>query len=109
MNHKEFTESVLRTARTDLPKDKQLHNILLGIAGESGEILDCFKKQLFQDHPQDSKKIMNEVGDVLFYLYWLAEVEGFTIAECMDLNKEKLQKRYPLAFSSDLSLNRVEE
>lgn len=109
MKHSEYRESVLRTARTDLNKDKQLQNILLGIAGESGEILDCFKKQLFQDHPEDKTKIMNEVGDVLFYLYWLAENQGFTIEECMFSNKAKLEKRYPVTFSPTLSLNREKE
>ena len=106
MNHNEFTESVLRTARLSFSQEKQLQNILLGIAGETGEVLDCFKKQLFQDHPIDKNKIVNEVGDVLYYLYLLAYNQGFTISECMEANREKLQKRYPVTFSPEQSINR---
>lgn len=106
MNHQEFRKSVLRTARTDMLPNQQLFNILLGLGGECGEILDCFKKELFHGHPKDRKKAIDEVGDVLFYLYWLAENQGFSIEECMLNNKEKLEKRYPVKFDPDLSINR---
>lgn len=106
MNHDEFLKSVLRTARTSFSAEKQLNNVLLGLAGETGELIDCFKKQLFQDHPQDVNKIMNEVGDILYYLYLLSHTQGFTIEHCMELNKQKLQRRYPLEFSAEQSINR---
>ena len=109
MKHNDFTNSVLRTARLELSKDHQLNNILFGLAGETGEVIDCYKKQLFQDHPVNLDKIKNEVGDVLYYLFWLAHHQGFTIEECMLKNKEKLEKRYPVSFSGDQSIYRMDE
>lgn len=106
MNHEEFMKSVLRTARLNFSPEKQLSNVLLGLTGETGELIDCYKKQLFQDHPQDLPKIMNEVGDVLYYLYLLSHTEGFSIEYCMELNKQKLLRRYPIEFSSEQSMNR---
>ena len=37
MNHEEFLQSVLRTARPNFSPEKQLNNVLLGLAGETGE------------------------------------------------------------------------
>jgi len=106
MNHDEFLKSVLRTARSNFSPEKQLNNVLLGLAGETGELIDCYKKQLFQDHPEDITKVINEVGDILYYLYLLSHTQGFTIDECMIANQAKLQRRYPVEFSPEQSLNR---
>ena len=106
MNHEEFMQSVLRTARKNFSHSEQLNNALFGLAGETGELIDCFKKQLFQGHDPDITKVINEVGDVLYYLYLLSNNQGFTIAECMEANKAKLQRRYPVEFSPEQSINR---
>jgi len=104
----EFLNSVLRTARTDLPEDKQLQNILMGIAGETGELIDCYKKQLFQGHDPDLSKVINEIGDILFYLTWLAHHQGFDLRCCMAANTAKLKKRYPVSFSTEASKERID-
>ena len=107
MNHEEFLKSVLRTARHDISPENQLNNVLFGLAGETGELIDCYKKQLFQGHPADLTKIINEVGDVLYYLFLLSHNQGFTITECMEANKAKLERRYPVNFTSEQSINRL--
>lgn len=108
MNLDEYKTSVMRTARTDLPDDMQICNILLGLSGEVGEVVDLYKKHLFQGHDIDLVKVINEVGDVLFYLTWLAEHQGFDLQCAMAANKSKLEKRYPVDFNSSNSVNRIE-
>lgn len=106
MNHSEFLESIKRTKNPSIGVEQTLINSLLGLSGETGEVLDLYKKHLYQGHDLDLTKVMNEVGDVLYYLYLLAHNQGFTIEECMLLNKQKLEKRYPDSFSAEKSIRR---
>jgi NTP pyrophosphatase (non-canonical NTP hydrolase) len=86
-----------RTRSKDMPADRQLANAALGLAGEAGEVADLVKKHLFHGVIV-AGKAKDEVGDVLFYLDWVAELYGFTLQEAADANVEKLKKRYPDGF-----------
>jgi len=76
----------------------------LGLAGESGEVADLIKKLHF--HGGFDKKgaitpsrIMEEVGDVLWYCAALLDFYGYTLADAMIANRQKLQKRHPKGFT----------
>ena len=59
---------VMRTyAGSDTSIDK-LTLAALGLAGESGEVADTIKKVLYQGHHLDILHIVEELGDVLWYL-----------------------------------------
>ena len=45
-----------------------LLNMALGLTGESGEIVDQIKKFAYQGHTLDKKEMTEELGDVLWYL-----------------------------------------
>lgn len=100
---------VAATARTDLPKEEQIANAAMGLAGEVGEVVDMLKKGLYQGHDVDEYDLMEELGDVLFYWTWLAVLQyGFDRAEIMLRNAVKLHERYPNGFDPDKSLHRKE-
>lgn len=49
-----------------------------------------------------------ELGDVLWYLFWLIDTLGYEASEVAQQNVEKLRKRYAAGFSVEASLNRVD-
>ncbi len=78
----------------------------IGIATEGGEILDAFKKNMFYGKRIDVINVIEEGGDVLWYVAVLATACGVTLEDMMRINIEKLQARYPEKFDSSRSLNR---
>lgn len=109
MTFNEFQKGVLRTASTTCMANKENMrlNAVLGMAGESGELVDLIKKEMFQGHPYDREHFIKEVGDVLFYAALAAEALDTTLEEIAIINNRKLWERYPDGFSTDRSLNRV--
>ena len=83
-------------------------NYALGFVGESAEVGDLIKKEVFHGHPVDSENIKKELGDSLHYLAGLATMYGLTLQEVAEANIEKLRKRYPQGFSVEASIKRVD-
>jgi len=106
MNLNEYQKLAQRTANPKLDKEKKLINAALGLGGESGEVQDVIKKHLAQGHALNVEKIVDEAGDVLWYLAELAEVLGTTLDEIAAHNIKKLTQRYPEGFSTERSVNR---
>lgn len=75
----------------------------LGLVGEAGEVAEKVKKHLRGDpahNPLEHDDIVarnievaKELGDVLFYLTWIAEYHGFTLRQIADMNIDKLTGR----------------
>ena len=106
MEVKEFQQNSLRTLNRELTKEQLLSNMVMGIAGESGEVADVIKKHLYQGHELDVAHLKEELGDVMFYIVNLATVLELDICEVLEDNINKLRKRYPQGFDSDRSINR---
>lgn len=99
---------VEKTCRADLPFEQQLINSALGISGESGEVADLIKKAYFQGHELDTNELIEELGDVLYYICWACNLLEIDFSELCFENMDKLNKRYPDGFSSERSINREE-
>jgi len=70
----------------------------LGLAGETGEVVDIIKKHLFHGNPLDRDKLLEELGDQLWYFQCLLEAADATFAEVAEKNDTKRRKRYPAGF-----------
>ena len=105
MTGNEYQKAALRTAG-DIAKENLLTNGVLGLCGESGEAADMVKKHLFQGHPLDTEKLAKELGDVAWYLAVTAYSIGYGLDEILQMNVEKLWKRYPEGFAEERSLHR---
>ena len=66
---------------------------------------DLLKKYLFQGHELDKEKIINELGDIAWYLAEAATALNVTLEEILIENINKLKERYPEGFDSDRSIN----
>ena len=80
----------------------------LGLAGESGELLDLFKKWIFHGKDLDENHAKKELGDVLWYCAEIAHSFGWNLDEVMEMNIDKLKARYPEGFDTELSNHRKE-
>jgi NTP pyrophosphatase (non-canonical NTP hydrolase) len=109
MQLNEYQEKALRTAGEYDSNTKMLLNGLMGLNGESGECIDLLKKFLFQGHKFNTEKMLDELGDVLWYLAISAKAIGRTLDEIAEHNVDKLLKRFPDGFSSEKSINRVDD
>lgn len=105
MKINEYQKAAMRTASTTNSKDLIL-NGSLGLCGESGEVADVVKKHLFQGHELNRDKIIKELGDVCWYIAITAEGLGVDLETVMQINIEKLMKRYPEGFEANKSINR---
>jgi len=107
MRANDYQKAALRTASTLEPKDLVL-NGALGLAGESGEVADHIKKHLFQGHALDKENLAKELGDICWYIAIMAEGLGYDLETIMQINIDKLKKRYPNGFEAKRSLHREE-
>jgi NTP pyrophosphatase (non-canonical NTP hydrolase) len=80
--------------------------LCMGLAGESGELIDLLKKHIFHGHPLDEEKVAKELGDIQWYWANMCTELGFSASAIMEANIEKLRARYPQGFSSADSLAR---
>ena len=98
-----------RTSNKDASKKDHLLNGLLGLAGEAGECCDLVKKHLFQDHREFEEKLVEELGDVLWYVAETASALGLSLNHIATYNLKKLEARYPEGFDPEKSLHRAKE
>lgn len=111
--HKEHTFK--RTFNTKGSETLDLLHCALGFSGEAGEVVDQIKKKIFyglenkleiandtiEFNEKELDKIKNEIGDTLYYLQGIASLLGLSLGECMQVNIDKLYKRFPDKFSRE--------
>lgn len=104
-----YQKETRRTRNNSLTNQELLANGALGLAGETGEVVDVIKKHLFQGHDLDKTKIVDELGDVMWYIALICDCIGFDLDFVIARNILKLRKRYPDKFSLEKSINRADE
>jgi NTP pyrophosphatase (non-canonical NTP hydrolase) len=63
---------------------------------------------MFQGHPLNREKLIDEASDCFWYLAAIASGLDIPLEEIALHNIEKLKKRYPDGFDATKSLNRSE-
>jgi NTP pyrophosphatase (non-canonical NTP hydrolase) len=79
----------------------------LGVGGEAGEVVDEVKKVAFHGHELNKEKLIEELGDVLWYVARMADSLAVPLSEVAGKNMDKLEKRYPDGFSVERSKKRI--
>ena len=83
------------------PEDAHALHMAVGIAGEVGKLLDAVKKAAIYRKLIDRSNVIEELGDLEFYMEGLREGLGITRQEVLDHNIAKLSKRYSSGSYSD--------
>lgn len=77
MTLNDYQKAAERTSG-DLTSWDKVRNGCYGLNGEAGECIDILKKTEFQGHDFDPMKMVDELGDVLWYVAQLATGLGVT-------------------------------
>jgi NTP pyrophosphatase (non-canonical NTP hydrolase) len=86
------------TNRTAIyPKDGGITYAVIGLANEAGEVLGVIKKMIRDDNSKLSEekkeKILDEVGDVLWYAARVCVELGVDVEDVLQRNHDKLEDR----------------
>lgn len=98
INHAEMVK-VLRKPAMELVQEftefkADIVHMSIGISGEAGELLDAVKKCVMYNKELDRVNVIEELGDIEFYLEGLRQILGITREETLEGNISKLGKRY---------------
>lgn len=106
MTINEYQKLAMRTSNSNMSTADHLLNGALGLTGESGEVADLVKKAFMQGHMLDAEHIAKELGDICWYIAETATAIGYDMETIMQMNIDKLLKRYPEGFDSERSQHR---
>lgn len=90
------------TSRLAIDKEARYDGYMekaLGLAGETGEVMEKVKKMIrdkdgvFSPTPEDLEELKKELGDVLWYLSALAFYNGIELDDVARANLDKLRSR----------------
>lgn len=81
----------------------------VGVAGEAGELLDAVKKNWAYNKPLDAHNVIEELGDLEFYLQAIRSHLGFTRLQILEANVAKLTKRYPTGYTDEAAAARADK
>lgn len=95
-----YQKEATRTIDDGLMLSRAATDALLGLSAETGEVCSIFQKHI-DGHPFDKDDLVNEIGDVLWFLSELCTVMGISLEECAVKNLLKLLKRYPDGYSAE--------
>ena len=108
MQLNEYQKLAERTSNPKLTPWQKMQNGCYGMCGESGECIDILKKVEFQGHEFDPNRLIDELGDVLWYVAQTAPGLGITLEDVAQGNIKKLENRYPQEFTAEQSIHRSE-
>ena len=95
MNTKEY-QAFARVGILPASEGKNLLvGFALGLAGESGEVCDAIKKREYHGRDIPTGHIIEELGDVMWYVANLCTVLNISLDVVLEQNVDKLKHRYP--------------
>lgn len=92
------------------PTKADLLHMAVGVAGEAGELLDAVKKATIYNKTIDHENMIEELGDLEFYMSRIRQIIGVTRDEVLEHNYKKLSKRYALGkYSNEQAQDRADK
>ena len=111
--HREFVRNLCKPgsviAEELTPEDCHRLHMAIGISGEAGELLDAVKKATIYRKPLDVANIVEECGDLLFYIAGMLDSIGVDIESAMSANASKLSIRYGKSYSNESAIARLDK
>lgn len=103
-----YQDLAMRTSKP-LSKDDQLLHSAMGLCSEAGELMTPVKAAEFYGKRIDNEHIIEELGDLLWFLQLGCVSRGVTLEECARRNLAKLAKRYPDKYSDFAAIARADK
>ena len=89
--------------------DMHILHMAVGVSGEAGELIDAVKKAVIYRKPLDRENVVEELGDLEFYMEGLRQGLNITREETLDANIAKLGKRYQDGYSDKAAHDRADK
>ena len=89
-----YEEFVCKLAKKMPDIKTDLVHMTLGISGEAGELTDAIKKHFIYNKELDRDNIVEELGDLEWYMAGMRQLLGISRQYVLNMNVEKLSKRY---------------
>lgn len=89
--------------------DCHVLHMLLGLSGEVGELIDGIKKNIIYGKELDMANVVEELGDIEFYLEGLRQAFGVSRSLVLEQNTAKLTKRYGERYSNQAAIDRLDK
>ena len=102
---RDYAAAARRTINPALTWEQTRNHALHGIASECGEIHGLYQKT-YQGHELIKERVMDELGDLCWFVMELCFAEGIDPQEVLEYNIHKLMTRYPDGFSTERSVHR---
>lgn len=114
MNHyeqfvAERVKSPQKIIDTLTPAKADLLHAAMGISGEAGELLDAIKKHVIYNKDLDLNNVLEELGDLEFYMAAMRQRLGVLRGEILTRNVSKLIKRYPSGYTDQAAKDRADK
>ncbi len=114
INYSHFVKALCKDGALILkemnPHTAHALHMAVGVSGEAGELLDAVKKVAIYNKPIDRANVVEELGDLEFYMQGLRDGLGITREEVLEANIAKLSKRYAsLSYSNDAAQARADK
>lgn len=96
MDVNEYQARSAETAQFNKSTNDAISISLLGLSGEVGELLTEYKKKIRDGDSYKifKEKIVEELGDILWYLSSIATYEGIELSEVLHRNLQKTSERW---------------
>ncbi|PWG00688.1 nucleoside triphosphate pyrophosphohydrolase family protein [Levilactobacillus bambusae] len=98
----EFNDYQEAANRTLYGNEQVLTNCALGLASETGQVVDLVKNYTFRGQELDQEALVSEMGDVLWYLSQVAQWADIDFDDVAQENIKRLNERYPDGYQSNL-------
>lgn len=112
-SYREFVSEKVKPADDVIPtidaRKVDLLHAACGISGEGGEVLDLIKKHVFYDKPLDRDKLVEELGDIEFYMQLMRLTLSISREDVINNNVLKLSKRYKKTYTDAEAIARNDE
>lgn len=91
------------------PIQAHMLHMAIGVAGEAGELLDAIKKHCIYQKPLDLENVIEELGDLEFYMAGLRQALELDQDAILLHNFNKLSKRYGKTYSNEAAQLRADK
>jgi NTP pyrophosphatase (non-canonical NTP hydrolase) len=106
MNYHDYSKAAEKTmAKLANGNYDQMH-MVLGIASETGELVDAYKKMFAYGKALDLVNVKEEIGDLFWYMFNLMRILDLDFEDVLEVNANKLRARYGEEFLSEKALHR---
>ena len=95
--------------KTLTPELANILHMAVGISGEAGELLDAVKKASVYNKPIDMANVIEELGDMEFYMEGLRTALGISRVETLRQNMTKLAARYSGTYTDAKAQERADK